>query len=59
MELIKNFKNTMSGGMNSMEDAMKERLDMLLHREKSGSLSDRDRDELQQLRQRIGMKNGE
>lgn len=44
--------------MGNMDDAMKERLQMLKSKEKEGTLTDSDRSELQQLKERIGWKEG-
>jgi ABC-type histidine transport system ATPase subunit len=40
--------------MGNMDDAMRERYDMLMHKEREGRLTDSDRQELQQLRSRLG-----
>lgn len=57
MGLMDNVKDKMDD-MGNMDDAMKERLQMLKNKEKDGTLTDGDRSELQQLKERIGWKDG-
>jgi hypothetical protein len=51
--------DTMKDKMDNMDDAMKERLQMLKNKEKDGALTDGDRSELQELKERMtGWKEG-
>ena len=58
MGLMDNAKDKMGDMADNMDDAMKERLQMLKSKEKNGTLTDRDRSELQQLKERMGWKEG-
>jgi hypothetical protein len=55
MGLMDNVKDKMDD-MGSMDDAIKERFNMLKSKEQNGTLSDSERSEWQQLKDRMGNK---
>ena len=52
MRVMDNLKNELDD-IGDMADAMRERLQLLKNKEKNGTLSDSDRSELQQLKERL------
>ena len=53
MGMMDNMKDMAGDKMGDMGDEMKQRLEMLKNKEKSGDLNDSERSELQQLRSRM------
>jgi hypothetical protein len=52
MGMLDNMKDQMQNKLGGMDDAMRERLQMLTSKAKEGRLSDSERSELEQLRAR-------
>lgn len=53
MNFMSTMKQDVRSGLDSMDDAMRERLAMLKSKEKKGNLTDSDRNELQRLLERF------